>query len=337
MAKNNKLKTSFNMYEKNRSRLGGTLFDLFPQSGEVPQTKALAYTLSAESEFLLDFLKIIIPERKKEWRQATRIEVIAELLSNSDNRADIVIKVWDENQPLRAVIIEAKGAGVTANVAKAEEQLSRYLEEEIFPGLSEFDKSIEGVLLTKSKIFSKMRSVTWSEIVELLEGKLMPLLGELKNYLMEVNKGMKYYDVEVRSITAKNTIKLIEKHNVYTRSTEAKKIGRPLFVTFRAQGGSMEHLYKVEDEIILNSESDLDVLAASEYQYKKQLTDYIKEHREGEPEILAVPHVFLILSKKRIPLEHKPKPRKTQGLGGDVIYTLDEILTKNELTPAPRK
>ena len=118
------MQTFFRLYSDAQLKYNSSVFDMISgdRNFETKQTKGLAYIFSQYPEFLLKFLEsdVIFPLLKQTTglpkseikREISSIEVSAERISTTRNRADIVIKIDSKDKPLVAIIIEAKSIGV---------------------------------------------------------------------------------------------------------------------------------------------------------------------------------------------------------------------------------
>ncbi len=147
---------------------------------------------------------------------------------------------------------------------------------------------------------------------------------------------MKFYEKEVVSLPAADSIGNVLKYNIYhCPNTKTYNFKRPLFVTFRKKGGVMEVLYKIEFIIILNpfNLDEIRALKTSNHpeDYKTRMIDYLnvadfscsKENEEKR--------FYLLSNADSIDLENKPHPIRNNSC--ITYYTLKEILTKTIVKP----
>jgi hypothetical protein len=252
--------------------VGNSLFDLIGQS-EPEQTKSFGYIL-ARSEFAMrSFLELVytkIPESERRQVNDLMKEdycVDCELMLESDDgsskkRADIVIR-FPKSQ--YAIIVEAKSLTVKASSKAASFQGQNYANK-----LNITHKTV--VALTNNQ--ESGNCVLWSEIVDMFDeiihkNKNISLEKDFLNYLLKIKGLMNYYDIEVLSIPAKNSMKGVAQVGIYECPSEEpyyKSRGehKPLFIAFRGLHGSVKKLYKVEK--ILNipmAGADYDALKIS--------------------------------------------------------------------------
>jgi len=317
---------SFRLYQNiEGSSYEATLFDLFSGKGEVKQTKALAYALKSDPKFLGAFVKRFYSDASKSLKHATYVEVIAELMCNDGARADIVIKLCDMNGVLIVLVVEAKGASVVANTNAVTSQLSKY--EKLLS--INTNVPVYGATLTKNKVYASNReSITWDDVVTLVAAySKQGFYKELLEYLTKVEGGMKYYEKEVLSIPAGDTIEMIRKYNVYAcPANEDYNFKKSLFITFRAAGGGvMRDLYKVDYDVIINpNETEaMKRLKQDAPKHYRKIFDYCDANK------LDVEHRFFVLSDEVISLIQEPRPPKNNSY--TAYYTIFEIMTQKIL------
>ena len=216
----------FRLYGDSNTGFNSTIFDLISGNRETKQTQGLAYVFSFYPKLLIRILNL--PAIKNEIlrcteiksfpRKYSRIEINAELLSASNKRADIVIRLDRGNKPFAAIIFEAKSITIATNIHNLTKQLDSYLEEEEFPGLAIYPHKI-GITLTKQKYISqKYPSITWDDIINTLfdfSTAKRKFCQDYLNFLTGIEKSMNYYEEEVISIPAGGTMDLVVKHKVY--------------------------------------------------------------------------------------------------------------------------
>jgi hypothetical protein len=91
----------------------------------------------------------------------------------------------------------------------------------------------------------------------------------------------------------------------------------------------MNRLYKVDHEVVINPEelASMKRLEEDSPGIYKRISDYLS----------AIPltgeHRFFVLSKKTIPLDHEPCPKRNNAKF--TYYSLQSLLDKNEEHPTP--
>ncbi|MCB1158880.1 MAG: hypothetical protein H7A25_15775 [Leptospiraceae bacterium] len=345
------MRTIFRLYADNKAEAESSIFDLIDGDKETKQTKGLAYILKEYPELIKQLLNkpdinnfLSKQNSLLEWKKITLLDISAEKISSSKKRADIVIKINNDNENLLAIIIEAKSIKKSNKGLDVAAQMNGYLSNKEFPELSNYNKL--PIILTKylEIIDSKIVSITWNEILNILDeyikkNKDSKLLLQYLKFITGVDKSMNYYEKEVLSIPAGSSINLVNKYGVYVcPDTQAYNYKKTIFVTFRNKGGGeMDKLFKIEDILVFNPRikselqriNDLDLSES----VKKRIFGYIKEanfQNEKKDEIKN--KKFYILSTEQvIDLKHKPHPKKNNAKYS--YYTLSDILTKEEVMP----
>lgn len=256
--------------EKTKSTLdvvGNSLFDLIGKK-EPEQTKSLGYVLARSEIAMKCFLELVyskIPSSEKgndvKYLMKEDYIVDCELMLQSDSgsrdRADIVIR-FPESQ--YAIIVEAKSIKTNASSTAAYFQGMSYSQR-----LSIKKKSI--ISLTNNQEIGNC--VQWNEIVSMLDeiirnnrNKDISLENDFLNYILKIKGLMKYYDIEVLSISAQRSMEGVKNAGIYECPSERspyKSRGehKPLFIAFRGWGGSVKKLYKVEQLLKMPIAGDL--------------------------------------------------------------------------------
>ena len=249
----------FRIYNK----LNCNLFDLIGHK-EPDQTKGLGLLLAKSDLYRNEFLKLVGTSLQYD-QCIVDCELIFLNNSKQQCRADIVLRFYNQKQPISAIIIEAKGLNnnhtSNQNVAS---QVSNYTPTSI---LKPFLPNVKTIILTNVKCCdSASTSITWMEIRELLYttlGKKKISNGErslMQDYLKYINKVqniMKFYNEEVMSIPAGKSYNLVKNYGIYEcpingKHYQARANAKPLYVAFRQKGGKVTELFKVKDIIELD-------------------------------------------------------------------------------------
>jgi hypothetical protein len=339
------MKTYFYLYDDNSGKkYNASIFDLISGNNEPKQTKGLACIFSKYKEFLTDFLNIEkvkseIQLKVKDFsiKKIDSIEVSAEKFSITGDRADIVIKLMGKNNVLFAIIIEAKSIKTKVNQRDLSNQIkNKYLEDNSFVDLLNVQKI--GIVLTKyCQIIPEIICITWDEIIDLLDNFCKrnkytdnTLIYQYFSFLTKIGGSMKFYEEEVVSIPAGGTMKLIEKHKVYTcpishRNADLKK---SLYMTFRDKnGGEMSTLYKLVDTIIFNPDDSNEIDRLRESNINPdiigQIEEYLKEKDWQDNEDCKF---FIFSLDGNIELPKKPRPPRNNL--GCWYYKLKDLLEK---------
>lgn len=342
------MKTHFRLYNDNLLNYRSTIFDLISGAKEPKQTKGLAFILSHEYGFLLEFIKQKFIQKnlknKLKIRDITSVEISAEQNSTDKKRADIIIKIDEANKPTTAIIIEAKSIIANVDYNKIQKQIEGYLKESSYPELDRYKKI--GVVLSKYRLnLPGVVNLTWNDIVDLLydfckKNPNSTLINDYYNFITQINKNMNFYEEEVLSIPAGRSITMVKKHQIYwCEDSKNHNHKKSLYVTFREpRGGIMQNLYKIEDVILLNPSdySQLKAFKASNYSavFKKRIMNLINDKTHISP--MTGDFKFYILSQKdTIQLVNQPKPKlNTRKF---TYYTLKDILTEVVVTPKSKK
>ncbi|RLD54079.1 MAG: hypothetical protein DRJ01_18525 [Bacteroidetes bacterium] len=345
------MKVHFRLYANSKSDYKSTLFDLISGDKETKQTKGFAYVLSQNKSFLLKFLEIgEIKEKiykttgcRLNKKSISSIEINAEKITTTKKRADIVIKVNRNDKPYFALIIEAKSVkSSNKNVNNIVNQISNYLKHGEIEDLDNYKKI--GVLLTKYKHnVPDIVCIDWNYIINFILGFCKKnddkLINQYLHFIINIDKGMKYYEKEVLSIPASKSTTYVEKFHIYEcPNNKNYSYKKPLFVTFRKKGGVMEYLYKIEDIIVFNPSINDELIAFKNStistDIKNNILNYIDDL--GLNNIVCDEKRFYALSESDIiELMHRPIPKG--HLQKHTYYSLRDILTEKKLTPVSQK
>lgn len=324
------------------NRLYSSFFDLVEGSNEVQQTKGLALVL-AKANLIEAFLNINHIHSKINNLKFNNVIINSELISTGDEkkRADIVIRLFLDKEPIHCFIIEAKSISQGITSQQVISQLEEYISEDVFPELDVFRKSdiITGIILTKyTSIIGDKRfiNLTWSDIVDFLRENIekSELVRDYYYFVTKIKGSMKYYEQEVLSIpTNEMTNNLANQYPfIYECPNQGRYIvkSKPLYVTFRKRGGGeMNFLFGLDDIIILNPERDLEVFI-NDKSYNDNIRERVKYYCENVGHPLIEEKQFFILSNKNtIELHNKPRPKKNNSFRA--YYQLAEILKKDIL------
>ncbi|QFT87672.1 hypothetical protein FIU87_03320 [Bacillus sp. THAF10] len=340
--------TSFRVYQTENSRFQSSLFDLMDGDRETKQTKGLAYLFKLSPEFLKNFLAIGKMSRKirggltsiqyQKYLACDYITVDAEMTSSGMERVrrDITLTFYSKSKKVLVLILEAKNIKLERNKS-LEEQMQRYVDPQCFPQ----DKEVPtlAAALTKYEqpfITETFLSLTWIEIIHILhktlQQKLDPtkidLINDYYKFITGVDKGMKYYEREILSVSAAKTFQEITNHHIHACPNTTKYNYRdPIFITFRKKGGEMDKLYKIEEIRIIppGNLSVLNDISKSNLPYKERLLKYIEDRKKSHGFKSHDTYRFYILSEhNNIELSHRPRPEKNNA--GGWYYTLSEML-----------
>ena len=143
--------------------------------------------------------------------------------------------------------------------------------------------------ITKEKGFSIV-SMQWSDIIDIFDTIVrkykdndISLEKDFLNYLLKINGLMNYYDIEVLSIPAGDTVLAVEETSIYECPSEkapyrSRGEHKPLFMAFRGEKGLVKKLYKVESLIATPiSGPDYEMFKET---HSKELVDRIEKYKE---------------------------------------------------------
>lgn len=336
------MERKFRLYHNGTTEFESSIFDVIGGDDETKQTKGLAYILYSDEHLFKSFYHTVLAkssdlfnDKDYSWKNILSYDVIAEGITSNRKRADILIKILFKNDLKLAIIIEAKSIKKSVKIEDVDTQLDQYMLDGSIKGLDSYNKV--GVTLTKYKhITNESINISWSDVISIISTSVYKngdhsLTKQFFKFLTGINKEMNYYEKEVLSVPASKTYNEIEKYHIYTRSEESVKFKKAIFMAFREPGGIMRKLYKVEDVLIINPH---DLLAMNRIQESmspdiaERIVNYSNEIEFGNNN-----HRYYILSiDENIELPHAPKTKTV--VQGHAYYTLSEILSKNEVTPA---
>ncbi|WP_320018667.1 hypothetical protein [Labilibaculum manganireducens] len=339
------MKRTFRLY----SSIKSSYFDLISGDKETQQTKGLGLLLSKSETALKAFLEIKYIKSKIgeiDLNQIDRLLVNCELISSTENkyRADIVLRFYIDGKPFKVLLIEAKSINKGTSVHQTNQQIENYISTKAFVELEEFKKECYGITLTKLPSFTNhenLISITWSDIIQALyqvKPNKETLLDDYFNFLTNINGTMKFYEKEVFSIPTKDwSRQAIDNLKIYECPNRDRYIikHKPLYMTFRKNGGGvMEKLYKVEDIIILNFNTDFDTFLKDEnydISYRNRVQGYANHLLENNiwSELPNDEKQVFILSENTIELRNRPRPMNGNN-SFRAYYELADILN-NEL------
>lgn len=270
-----------------------TIFDLIGGDLEPKQTMALGFLFSKSRSALNAFLKLIgvkvtfdkcivdcEPRRNEEY---------------NNDRIDILLRLYQDEHPVKAIIIEAKSVKAKTSEIVANNQVQKYLN-----GFSQMKgfSNIETVTLTQDvkTLVEGSTSITWLELVNELsnvQGK-EPIIKDFINYILNIKGNMKHYEEEIVSIPAGNSYEAVVSSGIYECPVEYKRRNpqNPLFITFREKGGgAMKTLYKLLDVL----ELDLDDEASIEKVGKQlNLKDRLDRYKSFGTPTKGVKRVYVL-------------------------------------------
>ena len=254
----------FRLYDRNNC----SVFDLIGKL-EPDQTKGLGLLLSKSEGALNEFLSLI----GLSVRQYDKYVVDCETRDFKNKRYDILIRFYRNNNPLEAILLEAKGVGVSHASHQAISQVKNYASFQSFQ-LNGFQKKTLVTLTHDTTLLNsnQVKSITWSQLIsafyEYAKNQKDDLASDFVNYLLSIEGSMNYYEEDILSIPAGKTIAAILKSGIYECPIEGRHYThqrRTLYIAFKnAKGGAMDTLYKLHDIIEGVDLNDLSQIAVLE-------------------------------------------------------------------------
>lgn len=306
--------------ENKKSVVGNSLFELIGKK-EPDQTKALGYVLARSQLALRYFLLLIVPTKtivKKLLKDNYLVD--CELMFKTDEgtfkRADIVIRFPNYKY---AILVEAKSLNTKTSSVIARTQGIGYV------NLTNGNYTIQVVSLTSiieyGNNIANVVQVKWHDIVNMFDKLInehknddLWLEKDFFNYLLNINKLMNYYDVEVMSIPAKKTYAAIAEHGIYEcpakKSMKNRCVRKPLYVAFRGDKGVVDKLYKLEEIITMPLEGEYfdAALESLDKTVKTRIRNYIKKCQPTNPS--EQKWVFILDLNHCVNLPYKVKPKR---------------------------
>lgn len=309
----------FRKYDK----INCTIFDLIGGDLEPKQTMALGYLFSKSRSALNAFLKLIgvkvtfdkcivdcEPRRNEE---------------DNNDRIDILLRLYQDEHPVKAIIIEAKSVKAKTSEVAANNQVQKYVS---FPQLKEFS-NIETVTLTQDvkTLVEGSTSITWLELVNELsrvQGE-EPIIKDFINYILNIKgNNMKHYEEEIVSIPAGNSYEAVVSSGIYECPVDYNTPKKALFMTFREKdGGAMRTLYKLLDVL----ELDLDDEASIEKVDKQlNLKDRLDRYKSIGTPSKGVKKVYVLDVDNAITLPIPVTPMENNT--SKIYYKLGDFIGK---------
>ena len=249
-----------------------TIFDLIGGDLEPKQTMALGFLFSKSRSALNAFLKLI---GVKVTFDKCIVDCEAKRKKKDDNdRIDILLRLYQDKEPVKAIIIEAKSVKAKTSEVAANNQVQKYVNNG-FPQLEGFSNK-ETVTLTQDvkTLVEGSTSITWLELVNELsrvQGE-ESIIKDFINYILNIKgNNMKHYEEEIVSIPAGNSYEAVVSSGIYECPVEYKRNPQnPLFITFREKGGgAMKTLYKLLDVLELDLDDEASIEKVDETSIEK--------------------------------------------------------------------
>lgn len=309
----------FRKYDK----INCTIFDLIGGDLEPKQTMALGYLFSKSRSALNAFLKLIgvkvtfdkcivdcEPRRNEE---------------DNNDRIDILLRLYQDEHPVKAIIIEAKSVKAKTSEVAANNQVQKYVS---FPQLKGFsDKDTVTLTQDVKTLVEGSTSITWLELVNELsnvQGK-EPIIKDFINYILNIKgNNMKHYEEEIVSIPAGNSYEAVVSSGIYECPVDYNTPQKTLFMTFREKdGGAMRTLYKLLDVL----ELDLDDEASIEKVDKQlNLKDRLDRYKSIGTPSKGVKKVYVLDVDNAITLPIPVTPMENNT--SKIYYKLGDFIGK---------
>jgi hypothetical protein len=174
------------------------------------------------------------------------------------------------------------------------------------------------VTITKYKCLNtgetNIISITWNDVIDAFSKiKDNTLIIDFCNYLFKINGAMKFYEEDVLSIPASNTIDEVEKFGIYECPNNSNYSGydkRTLYLSFRAKKGISNKLYKVNDVIpvTLGDNRAIEALDNVCNGYADRLKQYIAARQDKGLNTSEEKLVFFLNLNESINLPYPSKP-----------------------------
>lgn len=278
-----------------------TIFDLIGGDLEPKQTMALGFLFSKSRSALNAFLKLI---GVKVTFDKCIVDCEAQRKEKDNNdRIDILLRLYQDEHPAKAIIIEAKSVKAKTSEVVANNQVQKYLN-----GFSQMEgfSNIETVTLTQNvkTLVEGSTSITWLELVNELskDPQKEPIIKDFINYILNIKgNNMKHYEEEIVSIPAGNSYEAVVSSGIYECPVEYKRNPQnPLFITFREKGGgAMKTLYKLLDVLELDLDDEASIEKVDEASIEKvgkqlNLKDRLDRYKSFETPTKGVKRVYVL-------------------------------------------
>lgn len=300
-----------------------TIFDLIGGDLEPKQTTALGYLFNKSRSALNAFLKLI---GVKVTFDKCIVDCEAQCKEKDNNgRIDILLRLYQDEHPVKAIIIEAKSVKAKTSEVAANNQVQKYVS---FPQLKGFSNK-ETVTLTQDvkTLVEGSTSITWLELVNELskDPQKEPIIKDFINYILNIKgNNMKHYEEEIVSIPAGNSYEAVVSSGIYECPVDYNTPKKALFMTFREKdGGAMRTLYKLLDVL----ELDLDDEASIEKVDKQlNLKDRLDRYKSIGTPSKGVKKVYVLDVDNAITLPIPVTPMENNT--SKIYYKLGDFIGK---------
>lgn len=319
-------------------RINCTLFDLIDGDLEVKQTMALGYLFSKSKLAISLFLKLLNVPYFKYDKYIVDCEAQGKLASKN-GRIDILIRFYYNYQPVYAIIIEAKSIRSSTKSYAAATQVAKYLGFSHLAGFSS-KNVILATITSDSSIKQSSKgviSISWSHLISELHDAVMnkkkqdQLIEEFLSFIINIGGNMNYYQEEILSIPAGQTINAVTKSGIYERPTHYSTQKKSLFLAFRASGkgknGIMDKLYKLEEKFVLdlNDPGAITIIDRSYPGFAQRINNY--KTLAGYPSSSHdLKQVYLLDLLRPIGLSIPVRPMENNA--SPIYYSLSSFLQK---------
>ena len=334
------------------TRINCSIFDLIGNS-EPDQTKGLGYVLSESPIAMKLFLGLLGVKEDLRPLLKQRWVVDCELIQCTDGhkslRADIIIRFYDGFTPSKAIVIEAKSANASISNKKATSQVQNY--NTSFIQLKQQYNQTNIILVTLTTVVEynndRVISVTWQDVRDAFSSNIVKkardheyhqykIITDYINYINNLHNAMNYYDNEILSIPAGDSLAAVKDSFIYecpdSGNYKSRGEKHPLYVAFRAgkQNGRIDMLYKIQDIIRMDLENEdvvRSIAATGKYpNFQERVKECISKNGKYKP---GMKWVFVLDKESSIelpfPVEYEDSIR---GMAGPTYLTLSEVIRK---------
>ena len=251
-------------------------------------------------------------------------------LMNKTGRADIVIRFYNNYQPVHAIIIEAKSIQSKTNSKQAAKQVSNYNNSSQLTG---FPNRTFITLTNVLSFTSNIVSISWQKLLNQLQAKSKKdeLIHHYITYIIKIQGYMKYYDDEVLLIPAGKSYNKIIDSGIYEcpvngRQFKSRGEKHPLFVSFKEARKPFTQLYKILEIFQLSLNDNNAIKSIDNLFPNYQIGNRIRKYLNGSTISNDKKYVFILDKNHIIKL---PTPVKLTKANANIqSRTLFEMFQK---------
>jgi len=267
------------------------------------------------------------------------LAVDSEEPQNDKSRRDIVLRAYAVSGHVVSAIIEAKHPSRTGGPIRASalnDQLNGYLNGR--SGADCVDDKKVGVALTRMRnlaVSDQIAFLTWTDIMDVLgEHPDLLLAQQFRDHLLMSSK-MRYFDVEVLSVPAAETINSIQEFRIHAHPAD-RTDRNALYLAPRRGGSYVDALYSIASVFDFElGQRDVQLMRLRE-DPDSGLADRVAAYLDARAKAFGDEGDIILrmynLEEKTILLSHRP--RAMRGVQGDVInWRLSDFLDGGEFLP----